>query len=233
MNTFNKKRIVMITVWIILVIGVLLLYFLFYVPETKELQHLKSSLAEEQNRLAGLENQDVSGNQEHVTSPFTLLKKIPDNPAEEQLVLDIEEAETLSGCLVLNMSVDDEDVQLNEQTAGSDMGVQPSESNAMKTEIALPEGLEQVRIEVQFVSPHYDALKKFLEELENGNRIVHLESIEFDGPPEVSAIDKAGETIKSKISFSAFYYPDAAASYDKEPYFDVPEAADKTNPFAQ
>jgi type IV pilus assembly protein PilO len=108
---FTKKEILISVLAILLTAALVFAGFYFYIsPKNKDIETKSATLKSEQQVLAALQQQEKKESDLTVESIAVLQRKVPVKPQLEQLILDLEKAETLSGSQIKNMSFAEADV---------------------------------------------------------------------------------------------------------------------------
>ena len=81
-------------------------------------------------------------------------------------------------------------------------------------------------------SPSYMELEKFITFLEQSERIVVVEAIDFSANDEIISTEQTDQLLTYQIKLSAFYMPTLSDLIDELPKLETPEPADKKNPFS-
>ncbi|WP_019412524.1 LysM peptidoglycan-binding domain-containing protein [Paenisporosarcina sp. TG20] len=187
-------------------------YFTFYVPKKESLAIAETTLTTDRQVLFALEQQLADQPEIPIVSSLELQKQVPVDPLTELVLLQIEKAEVVSGSLV--------------QSVGFSQGPFVIE--------APPEGVEalqELNVSLSIETPTYGTLEAFISELEQMERIVVVDSIQFNSPTgEVTTDEQELEKLQLTLTFSAFYRPDLLKLIKQGPKVDTPSPADKVNP---
>lgn len=109
-----------------------------------------------------------------------------------------------------------------------------NESQKKKKEtIPLPDGVKKIAIKLEVETETYKSLEKFIETIENSERIIVVENIDFTGPKEITSEDGDQEPLDFTLTISAFYMPSLTDLIDQLPQIDAPAPSNKVNPFIQ
>ena len=203
---------------------------------------------------------NITESSEHTFGNSTTLQKlVPVKPLAEQLLLNIEKAEVVSGSFVVSLDFTESEVTIeeeiteetNEEATEVDQ-VDPqnqeikknlenettemtesdnSEEEATKT--TLPQGIQKITVTMDVESPSYFELETFIDTLENSERIMVVDSINFTGNEEITSNEQELNPISYQVTLSAFYMPQLTDLIDQLPKIDSPEPAKKKNPFSQ
>lgn len=189
-------------------------YFMVYKPAHEEALQAEQSLVSERDVLMALQAQIKELPVGEKISTSELQQKVSIEPLSELIVLQIEQAELLSGSLVTNISIDEEPVVLPVPVEGL-------------------ENLQEVLTTVSIEVADYKNITSFIKEIEAMDRILIVDSINFGALEEVTTTDQEPELLDVTLSFSAYFRPDLIALLDTVPKVDAPAPAGKVNPLAQ
>ncbi|WP_113930166.1 hypothetical protein [Bacillus sp. P14.5] len=223
-------------------------YFLLYNPVQKEIALREQELETEEKLISLLEEKTTNIEQETFQSSISLQKKVPVKPMTEKLLLDLEKAETISTSFVSSIQFAEGDVTLplTSQSAEEDIenisSAQGDESTGeeAQTEVdseaqpqeLLPQGLKKISATLSVESPSYFEMERFLEVLEELDRITEIEQVAFEGPEESTAEGDSYDKVSYKLVVAAFYLPDMIQLIEEMPGLKSPPPANKVNPFS-
>lgn len=234
-----KKENLLIFVEILLIIGLLTGgYFLIISPKITQVAIKENELKSQEQLLSVLQTQETPTSSVTAEDAIALQKQVPVKPQTEQLLLDIEKAEVSSGSFVSNMQFSDGEVQ--NQTGNEQQGNTQQNANGTvngnvgtnKQTNSLPKGLKKVTVDMTIESPDYPELEKFIATLEQSERILVVEAIDFTANDEIISDDQTDKILTSQVKLSAFYMPTLSDLIDQLPKLETPEPAHKKNPFS-
>lgn len=212
------------------------LYFLYLQPLKADLEHKQNELNSENQLLSVIENQVQSIRTDTLESTETLQKQIPVKPLVEQLLLDIEKAEVVSGSFVSDMEFSDGEIteQVNENS--EEVDTNSTEDGTEQTgeeqpSIILPSGMKKTTVTLNVQSPSYFDMEKFIATLESQPRIIVVDELDITGWEEIISTDQEKQFISFEITISAFFMPNLSDLIDHLPKMDVPNPSNKKNPF--
>ncbi|WP_066292853.1 hypothetical protein [Bacillus sp. FJAT-29937] len=217
---------------ILLFIG---LYFLYIQPLKSTLANKQRELQTEEQLLAVIESQIHDTGSDSLEGTEELQKKLPVKPLVEQLMLDIEQAEVVSGSLVTNMefSMGEIEEDTTEEQLEIDLEESPADEQAENTSnIPMPVGMKKTTVVLTVNSSNYFEMEKFIDSIESENRIILVENLQIEGQEEVVSTDQEKQLIVSEITISAFYMPALTDLIDQLPKMAVPKTVEKKNPFS-
>ncbi|WP_456278113.1 LysM peptidoglycan-binding domain-containing protein [Bacillus sp. AK128] len=252
---FSSKQIkILIFSLVVIVLSYTGIYLLFSSKWDSETTLLNSSLKVEEQQTSILEEKLNASQEQTLESTNTLQQKIPVDPLVEQLILDLEKAETVSNSFISSMSFTDgsftQSSSLEQyqqflakdqaRSGTSDALTEEGEEteNSEQTEVVeeteeqlTPLGLEQVEVSLNVESPNFFDMKTFLNSIESLTRIVRVDSLSFAGLPELTSLDQTISTLKYTVVISTYYFPGLDDLKADLPTIDVPEPSNKLNPF--
>ncbi|OIK16970.1 hypothetical protein BIV60_01450 [Bacillus sp. MUM 116] len=249
--SFLKKRKFMV------LIGILLLVLLIVFAQFNLLSPLKSDLTMNQQQLqneqklleiASQKTQEAAAGVAEDTRE--LQKKIPVKPLQDQLILDLEKAETISNSEIKSYGFSkDADVStgMDQANAGNASTTQITTPNSngtnsaqanqvtstnQQTALAVPSGMKKLTVSLSVESPSYKDFEKFVQTLESLERIVVVETINYSGGQEITSLDQENQPLTFSLTVSAFYMPGLANLASQVPKIDAPAPAHKDNPLS-
>ena len=245
---FSKKEIIILIITVALLVATILgSYFLYLSPKKEKLNTYESQLKTEKQLLDSLQAKQPT-DIPTVESIAALQKKVPVKQQLELLILELEKAEVISDSLISNMSFSEAEIATpapvtppaQEQTeSGEKAQEQPTDStktdpNAEATpEVKpIPTGIKKLTVTLSVTSPSYIEFMKFIDTLENLNRLVVVESVSFTGGSELTKLEDKQEDLAYSVTFSAFYMPTLDDLQDQLPELKPPAPSNKTNPFS-
>lgn len=237
---FSKIEKYIITVSVLLIL-LFIVYIHFYqlVPLQSELTSRKAELQSEQ-KLVDIMTQKSTGNGEPtIENTRELQQKVPVKPLQEQLILDIEKAETLSNSEIQSMSfsadgeVNMKSAETNKKNSADAPQAEDPSDRKQQNAIATPTSLRKLSVKLTVESPSYEKFETFVETLESLKRIVVVESINYSGGEEITRLDQEKQQLDYTLTISAYYMPDLADLQAQLPKIDAPAPAGKDNPLNQ
>ncbi|MGG3916836.1 pilus assembly protein PilO [Parageobacillus thermoglucosidasius] len=220
---FSRRQllvfVLMLTVLGAAIIG---LYFYLLYPRYQEIEELNNRVANEKKILAATRAEIAKQKSGLPESVVELQKKIPVKPLTEQLLLDLEKAEVVSDSAISSMAFNEEE----------NATAEPQEKTKQSSSTP-PDGLKKVTVQLTVQSPSYYQLERFLQTLENLNRIVSVESLSFTGNPELTSVATEVNPLTYSVTVSAFYYPKLEKLQNMLPQIDVPPPSKKRNPLTE
>lgn len=243
---------------LILLIGILSLLllvsigqFILLSPLKSDLEAKEQTLVTEQKLLEGISQSKADDSKKVAEDTQELQKKVPVEPLQEQLILDLEKAENVSNSKILTMGfTKDADVTLEtaqpsaegaegtttETTAAPQEGPaqdQATQGPTAEQKAAAPStGLKKLSVSLSVESLTYEDIERFIATLESLNRIVVVESINYTGVDEVTTIETEKKPLTYSLNVSAYYLPTLNDLIADLPKIDAPASANKKNPLS-
>ncbi|MBM7605745.1 type IV pilus assembly protein PilO [Metabacillus crassostreae] len=240
----KKHTIIIVLALLLAALACYFSYVLFVQPKNLELTSLENQIETENKLIESLQKSTGSSTEEALLSAVELQKILPVSPFEEQFLLELEKAETMSSSEITFISfqdggtVESED-QGDEMVEAYDEKLDPDsedsneaeQTESLNTE-AIPEGLEKLTVELEVKSPSYYELEDFIKILENTNRITQIESLQVEGFPElIQIVEDPDTTYEYKVVVSTYYFPTLDELREQLPPFFAPSPSEKENPF--
>lgn len=240
MIEWNQKHTLVVILSLLLAGLVFYLSYLFVIqPKELQISSLKDQIEAENKIISSLQTDFPESIEDIKLSASELQKILPVSPFEEQFLLELEKAETISNSLITAITFQEgtlaeivEDDSAEEDIV-SDTEIESEESSSSEAELVeAPSGLQKLTAELTVESPSYYELEDFLSLLENGERITQIEAVQVSGQPElVKLIEDVEENYQYKVVVSAFYLPNLDVLRDQLPPFSKPAGSEKNNPF--
>ncbi|WP_409301949.1 GspMb/PilO family protein [Peribacillus sp. SCS-155] len=253
----NKKQIwALLAAFLLLALSFTALYFWLLSPLKTEAEQKETELKTEQKLLQVLDSKIGQKSDDTMVTTVELQKQLPVKPIVEQLLLDIQKAETVSGSQVMSMSFAESEASgdslaaetssgntqtdsENGSTPASSATADSTNSEAAVTEDEqdaneenkLPAGVSKVTVNMTVQSPTYFELESFIQSLEEQSRIMKVDSLQFSGSPEVTSVEQSSEKMSYQLAVTAFYAPGLTDLVKQMPKIDTPEPSHKRYPF--
>jgi len=245
---FSKKQGLIIgAVALILILFIVYAQFFKLAPLKTDLDLKQQSLESEQKLLEIVSQKNAEENQKTSEGTKELQKKLPVKPLQEQLILDLEKAETISDSKISSMSfskdVDVSTATADQSNAENANGQQTTtdtsqtaatqDTTAQQAASTQTAGMKKMTISLSVESPKYKKFEKFIETLESLKRIIVVESISYSGGQEITSLDQEDQPLTYSLTISAFYMPTLNDLAGELPKIDAPKPAGKDNPLSQ
>jgi type IV pilus assembly protein PilO len=257
---FSKRDSIIIG-FVALLVVLILVYAQFFklAPLKSDLGMKQQSLESEQKLLEIASQKKAEDTKKTSEDTKELQKKLPVEPLQEQLILDLEKAENLSNSKISSMSFSkDADVTTvadpaSTETATSqqttenqtpanqtpanqtpvNQGTTNQDTAAQQAAASQVNGMKKLTVSLSVESPSYEELEKFVGTLESLKRIIVVESISYSGGEEITSLAQEEKPLTYSLTFSAFYMPSLEDLAAEVPKVDAPKPAGKDNPLSQ
>ena len=246
---FTRKHVTIVGLSLIVLVGIsYLIHYILVKPLETEIYTIESNIAMQQKFIDVL-NEKQGKKTAPVVSSTELQKKIPVVPLVEQVILDLQQAESVSNSKISNMSFSESAFslpveELTTPTADQQEGVTTEGTQSEKVDVTseptseqpafdqtLLEGMKQVTVSLTVESPGYKGLEEFLTLIEHQTRITKVDSLTFTGKQEITSVDEnIDEPLVYAITLSTFYMSAYSELADDAPKINVPKPANKKNP---
>lgn len=237
MNLELTKKHILIIVFSVIVIGAITFsaYYLYIVPIKNSVEQKKTELKLANQELTIIQNKLKQTNDQTILSTMELQKQVPVKRLLDQLLLNIEKAEIVSGTNIIEIKINgteqDEviDVTVEKSDSGSSEQNENEETKS-KEDVTLPNGIKKTSIILIGEAESYFDLEKFLYELQDMKRTVKIDQFSFTGLDEIYSVDQTEQVIDFEVAISAYYYPTLVDLQSELPPLDTPKDSNKKNP---
>ena len=224
------------TILLVVLVATLLFAIYYYVllPKQSEAGMIESSVNSLRSEISTL-NEQIASVQESQSNAdsneFSLRKKLPNNREIDELLLNIEEIEYVSGSRIQSISFNNYDSLVSASTLTDPNAVTETEENAEgQTEASeeqtsetteqvtttpvstiavesLPTNLKLITFNVDVESPNHGNLQQFIKEIEKLERVMHIDTVDYDLPGEENTyVEDASDIVEASIQVTTFYY---------------------------
>lgn len=215
------------TLLIIALVAALLFAVYYYVilPKKEEVASLESSIASTRSEMTTIQQQieEINASKSiDETTLFEMRQKVPATRNLDDLILNIEETQYVSGTkilsvdfnnydtLVSNSELEDPNAPTEDSENVDDTGEETSSNERPVSTIAkesLPPELKLITFEVNVESPDFQHLVHFIKEIEKIERIMYIEIIDFSLPGEENEFaEDSVDSIEATVQVTTFYY---------------------------
>lgn len=248
---FSKKANMIFAFCLLLfAIGIIYTQFLYVNPLKSELKLKRQTLVTEQNLLNAMIHKQGYNSDSTIANTNELQKNLPVEPNQDQFIVDLEQAETVSNSQIqsMNFSKDEQSntqvdqnkdasgniVQQNDFTAnGNTVQENTNSTENQSKESVLPIGVKKLTVQLSVESQGYEEFEKFINALEGLKRIVVVEEITYSVGNELISIDKGNKPLSYNLTVSTFYMPGLTDLKGQLPKMEAPNPAKKQNPLNQ
>jgi type IV pilus assembly protein PilO len=215
-----SKRQISIAVALLLLSGLVCLYIYFAVVKELqlEIEQAKQEIKVENTLQAKRKQKSKTVAANEGNTQF-MLQKLPTRPLLDQYILDLTNAESISG-VVIQSTVIQEGVGASVSAKGTKEG--------KITEAQLKPIPVVLNVEVKYTA--YEQLQSFIDTVENMARITHIQGIDFKGREEIVSADMMQEPYKCTVTLATYYVPAKELDQDVS-QFELPALCkDRNNP---
>jgi len=208
-------------------------YYYVVIPKKEEVDMLNSSVSSLQTEITSIQEQlnAVESGSNKESNIFALRKKVPQNREIDGLLLNIEEIAYVTKSNVQSINFNNYDSLVSE--SGFSTPETQEESTTSETEEtettdaeatengepvqeevptstlaqSLPPELKLITFNLSVESPDYDQLLEFIKEIENLERVMHIDTISYSLPGEENEFaEDASDVASASIQVTTFYY---------------------------
>jgi len=237
------------------------LYFWQISPLNTQVTTQENELSNQEKQMEALNAELSSTGSTSFATTVELQKQLPVKEAVDQLVLNLEKAEVISGSVITTMAFVDGEVTLSEEEAAAALAAanekasggtagEPAEPATSTEEAAsseesveevdpaeaevvdlLPQGVKKVSVAMTVQSPTYFEMEVFLESLHSMKRILKVDNLTFTGSEEIHSIEQSSDKLEYQLTISVFYAPNLSDLQDQMPTIEAPNPGNKRDPF--
>lgn len=260
-RVFSKKQVYLLLA-ATLIAALLLtgLYFWLLFPIKTESALKQNELKSERKMLELLDTKIFQTNNDTFETTVELQKQLPVKPLTEQLILDLEKAETVSNSFIIKMDFSEEGngteqsagqaaaagtipnsqaagaqgpetIDKKDGTTGNAPDQNQSAVNQAQDQVQLPAGIHKLKMNLTVQSLSYFDMEDFITSLESMPRIIKIDSILFSGSQEITSVEQITGPLTYQLSVSAFYAPGLTDLQSQLPPMEAPEPSKKRYPF--
>jgi len=226
MNSISSSKNGTLLLIIALALALLFALYSFVVkPKQEVAQSLRTEINYLNTEIASLE-ENMADKQTQLSktdiNELTLRKKVPKDREIDSLILSIEEIEYVTGSQIRHIEFNNYDTLVSDSnllnpTENSEdnegLGIldelQQTEELPVSSiaEEPLPQSLKLVTFIIEVISPNEPKLLQFIREVEQIERIMHIDSINFDLTGEKDQIfEDISDVVTAEVQVTTFYY---------------------------
>lgn len=234
LSSSNQTTVILLLV----LVGALLFAMYYYVisPKKEQVEQLESSIASIESEIASIEQEIDKINENKQLDSATLLemrKKVPTKRDIQQLLLNIDETQYVSGTKIISVDFNNYDTEVSgselsdpygssEEEGSEENGTDESSDDTTEeaagetsdempvsriSKDVLPPELKLITFEIKIASPDFDHIVTFIKEVEKIERIMHIDLIDFSLPGEENEFAEDPEKeVEATIQVTTFYY---------------------------
>lgn len=221
----SSKNLSMILLLALIAAILFALYYYLLSPKLDEVNEKESHVLQVQQELASVKEQLAQLDKEQGQPTINILalrQKLPATRAVEKIILDLAEIEEVTGTRILSLTVQGEgstvtpsdasnDLNMLEQAEAEVNGDQENKESttpiASLSEDSLPANLKLITFILEVGALDFNSLESFLQEVEQLERVMKTDKIEFKLPGEQAQLEKDADlTLKATVQVTTFYY---------------------------
>ncbi|MFJ7730303.1 hypothetical protein ACIQXF_00280 [Lysinibacillus sp. NPDC097231] len=221
--TSSKKSSIILLVALVAAILFALYYYLL-LPKLDEVAAKESSISKAQQEISHLKEQLAQLDKEQgqpTINILTLRQKLPETRAVEKIILDLAEIEEVTGTRIESLTVHNDDAAVSQSEVSNsnileqaDAQVNDDQDNEEAitpivsiAKESLPANLKLITFTLEVAALDYPSLEAFLQEIEQLERVMKTDSIDFKLPGEQDQLTKDADLIlKATVQVTTFYY---------------------------
>jgi type IV pilus assembly protein PilO len=223
------------TVLLIVVLMIALLFAAFYylvLPKKDEASSAKAQVSSLASQVTTMEQNIALLKTIEQPAPvdyYTLRKKVPQTRAVDDLLLNIDQMEYVSGTSVTSISFNNYDSlvsasaisdpndptangtetegQVDPATATGETAPEVTIPTTTISAAQLPPELKLLSLSLSVEAPNNAALQLFIREIENLERVVRVDTLSYSLPDELGSLNPLeAQNISASIQVTTFYY---------------------------
>lgn len=226
MNRVSSSKNSAVLVLLLIIVMLIAVYFYVVKPKKDEAIEMENTVVNLQTEITDIKTKIANSKnelEEETVNDFALRKKVPQNRSIEKLLLNIEEVEFISNCRILSINFNNYDTLVaesqlhdpNEDNANNNGEASTNEEQTATENIpvstiakeSLPAELKMVTFSIEIEALNKSKLEQFIKELEELERVMHIDKIEFSLPGEENKFaEDRSELVFATIQVTTFYY---------------------------
>ncbi len=194
------------------------LYYYLLSPKLDEVNEKESNVLQVQQELASVKEQLAQLDKEQGQPTINILalrQKLPATRAVEKIILDLAEIEEVTGTRILSLTVQGEDGTVTPSDVSNDLNmleqaeaeVNGDQENKETTTPIASVSKDSLPTNLKLVTFILEVGESFLQEVEQLERVMKTDKIEFKLPGEQAQLEKDADlTLKATVQVTTFYY---------------------------
>lgn len=246
----NRDKMIVVMVIFFLLLGTVIVQFLFLNPLNSDLMMKKQTLNSEENLLNKIgKNKKKNPENTNKSVSRNLQLSLPVKPLQDQFILNLEKAEILSNSQIKSMNFSIEGQGQNQAVQEAGNAVVNGQTNPITTnqqnnsttspaanqsqETSLPASIKKITVQLSVVSPGYAEFEKFINTLEEQKRLVVVDAIQYTASSEQTSLDQTPGPLTFNLTVSTFYIPGLTDLDGQLPKVEEGKPSGKENPLSQ
>ncbi|KOY82816.1 hypothetical protein I6G82_12565 [Lysinibacillus macroides] len=200
-------------------------YYYLLLPKLDEVAERETSVSQIQQEISNVNKQLEQLDKEQgkpTVNILTLRQKLPATRAVEKIILDLAEIEEVTGTRIASLTVNNdgeapsqadvsEDLNMLEKAEAEVNGEQEEEQEstplASLSTDSLPANLKLITFNLEVGALDFASLESFLQEIEQLERVMKTDKIEFKLPGEQDQLTQNEDlTLQATVQVTTFYY---------------------------
>ncbi|MEG0258619.1 MAG: potassium transporter [Lysinibacillus sp.] len=226
MNSISSSKNSAILLLIALIAAILFaVYYYVVTPKLDEVEAKEASISTLNDEITSIKGQITTietKQQAAASNTLAMRKKVPQKRVIENVILNIEEIEAVTGTrietiefnnydsLVLDSAITDPNAPVVEEGQPTDENAEEKPAEPPTSTIAkesLPPELKLVTFSIEVAALDFESLQDFLKEIENIERVMKIDTFDFSLPGEDDKYQKdADPTVTATIQVTTFFY---------------------------
>ncbi|MFJ7368748.1 hypothetical protein ACIQVU_04720 [Lysinibacillus sp. NPDC098008] len=225
MNKLTSSKHSTIILLVALVAAILFaFYYYLLLPKLEDVALKENSVTQIQQEISSIKEQLAQLDKEQgqpTVNILTLRQKLPATRAVEKIILDLAEIEEVTGTRIDSLTVHNEDGAVTEADVTADLnmleqaeaevnGEQSEEQTntpiASLSKESLPANLKLITFILEVDALDSTSLEGFLREIEQLERVMKIDMIEFELPGEQEQLTQEDITLQATVQVTTFYY---------------------------
>jgi len=237
MKLSSKKNTSLLLLVVLIGALLFAVYYYMVLPKKDQVDSLESSINSLQTEITSLQSQLSSTEAQtktKVENVFAIRQKLPQSREIDQLLINLEEIEYVAKSRITSIGFNsydqlvsessivtnpDEEGETEETTQNETVTEESSDDTNIEGEVsetpvsdiaaeALPPELKLITFNLAIEAPEKQNIQKFIKELENLPRIMHIDSINYSLPGEEDEMteEDEDESVTASIQVTTFYY---------------------------
>ena len=228
----NKNTSILLLVLLITAL-LFAVYYYIVLPKKEDVASLENSVDALQSEITTLQAEAAANEEQaaaEVPDSLAIRQKLPQSREIDQLLLNLEEIEFVSETSITAIDFNSYDALVSEsaiaptpeedsveetteietaeelteeELAGEETGETPVSEMAAE---ALPQELKLITFNIEVEAAEYENLLSFIKEMENLQRIMHVDAISYSLPGEEAELTEEDEILNASIQITTFYH---------------------------
>ncbi|WP_155590373.1 hypothetical protein [Lysinibacillus cavernae] len=226
MNKLTSSKNSSIMLLLALIFAILFaLYYYLLLPKLNEVEAKESSVSQIQQEISNVKEQLAQLDKEQgqpTINVLALRQKLPATRAVEKIILDLAEIEEVTGTRIKSLTVQNDDAAFSQADVSEDLTMLEQAEEEVNGEQdnkitrspissiskdSLPSNLKLITFILEVGALDFNSLESFLQEIEQLERVMKTDTIEFKLPGEKDQLEKDADlTLQATIQVTTFYY---------------------------